>query len=90
MAKYITRVRLQDAEQNDFIRFDSEMKKEAFVRINKSKPAKENNVIAGEYNRQGNITMQDVTDAVYRAASRTGKKYSFTIIREKAAFSNSN
>jgi hypothetical protein len=38
------------------------------------------------FDREGNITIQDVTDAVLRAASKTGKKYSFTIIRNKPVY----
>jgi hypothetical protein len=88
MRKYITRVQLKDAEHNDYERLDTEMKKERFSRVKMQKAAtKDNPVRSREYNFQGGITLQQVTAAAYRAASKTGKKYSFTVMKEKAAFS---
>jgi hypothetical protein len=88
MAKFVTRVRLQDAVKNDFEKLDIEMGRASFTRI-KKEPAGGPKYIpaACEYYRRGsNLTLQDVTDAVYRAAKNTGKKYSFTIIRERGVF----
>ena len=88
MRNYITRVQLKDAEHNDYERLDSEMEKERFSRVKVQKAAtKDNSVRPREYNFQGGITLQQVTAAAYRAASRTGKKYSFTVMKEKAVIS---
>jgi hypothetical protein len=88
MRKYITRVQLKDAEHNDYERLDSEMKKEQFSRAKVQNAAtKDSSVRPREYNFQGGITLQQVTAAAYRAASKTGKKYSFTVMKEKAVIS---
>ena len=39
-----------------------------------------------EYAVEGNISLSDATDATWRAARRTGKKYAFTIIRQKSGY----
>jgi hypothetical protein len=41
--------------------------------------------IAREYNYLGSISLQAVTAAAYRAAHRTGKQYSFTVIKQKSS-----
>ena len=88
MRKYITRIQLKDAVQNDYEKLDSEMEKERFFRTKIQKAAtKDNPIRPREYNFQGGITLQQVTAAAYRAASKTGKKYSFTVMKEKAAIS---
>ena len=88
MKKYIARVQLKDAEQTDYEKLDSEMEKERFARVKLQKAStKENPASPREYNFHGGITLQQVTAAAYRAASKTGKKYSFTVMKEKAVVS---
>lgn len=38
-----------------------------------------------EYHYRGPGSLQEVTAATYKAASNTGKQYTFTIIRQKHA-----
>jgi hypothetical protein len=83
MARFITTIELFNADQKDYETLQSELKKYSFTRLSLQAdklPAKE------EYNREGNISLQDVTNAVLQAASKTGKKYSFTIIRNKPVY----
>jgi translation initiation factor 1 (eIF-1/SUI1) len=84
MARFITTIELFNADQKDYETLQSELKKQSFTRRalqqSDSLPVKE------EYNREGNITLQDVTHAVLQAAAKTGKKYSFTIIRNKPVY----
>jgi len=40
---------------------------------------------AREYNYLGSITLQAVTAAAYRAAHRTGKQYTFTVIKQRSS-----
>lgn len=68
---FITRVQLQGAQPTDLEKLDIEMERESFKKVN------------GSYNLHGNISLLDVNGAVSRAANRTGKKYSFTVIRDK-------
>ena len=84
MAKFITRVQLEGAQQPDFEKLDLEMERESFTRVDKPRDAgKKRSSNPIEYNLNGNISILDVNGAVARAANRTGKKYSFTVIREK-------
>jgi hypothetical protein len=80
MAKFITTIELFNADEKDYQTLGSELKNKSFKESNSSGTKK-------EYNREGNITLQEVTDAVLRAAAKTGKKYSFTIIRNKPVYS---
>ena len=84
MAKFITRVQLQEAQQTDFEKLDIEMGRESFTRVEKPRDAgKKRTSNPIEYNLHGNLSLLEVNGAVARAANRTGKKYSFTIIKEK-------
>ena len=84
MINYLTTVQLIDAEQNDYDKLDIEMSKEAFAPVKQSlqvqKPLPS---LYRVYKYSGGITLQEVTAAAYRASSRTGKKYSFTVIKDK-------
>ncbi len=85
MINYLTTVQLKDAEQNDYDKLDAEMSKEAFERANLSEQVKKpSSPFYREYKYSGGITIQKVTAAAYRAGSRIGKKYSFTVIKNKA------
>ena len=81
MARFITTIQLHDADERDYKQLNNELKKKSFIETKRyESPRKE------EYNREGNITLQDVTAAVVSAATRTGRKYSFTIIRNKPVY----
>ncbi|MEI9911210.1 MAG: hypothetical protein WDO71_17000 [Bacteroidota bacterium] len=84
MARFTTRIRLQEAEDSDYINLQTEIERESFRSIRKM-PVKSNVHVnaKGEFNLEGNITIQEVTNVVVKAAAKTGKKYSFTIIRDK-------
>jgi len=82
--KFITRVQLQGAQPTDLEKLDIEMARESFTRVRKSRDTGEKRTpTATEYNLHGNLSLLDVNGAVSRAANRTGRKYSFTVIREK-------
>jgi len=84
MARFITTIELFNADAKDYQTLQSELKKHSFTRrtllTGDNLPGKE------EYNREGNVSLQDVTHAVLQAAHKTGKKYSFTIIRNKPVY----
>jgi hypothetical protein len=81
MARFITTIQLHDAEEKDYKTLGNELKKKSFIETRRyDSPRKE------EYNKEGNVTIQDVTAAVVNAAKRTGKKYSFTIIKNKPVY----
>lgn len=82
MAKFITRILLLKGEEKDYETLHREIKdpsilkkKKISVKADKSKK--------GEFNYWGNITLKDVADAVVRAVKKTGRDYSFTIMKNK-------
>lgn len=82
MARFTTTIELHGANEQDYKTLHTELQKESFViKVYKSAGA-----VRNEFNREGNITLQDVTNAVLKAAAKTGKKYSFTIIRNKPVY----
>jgi hypothetical protein len=89
MARFITRVQLRDAVANDLEKLDNEMKKESFTVVKKTSPAgkevSRNSSGPREYARQGNFSLQEINVLVNKVASQTGKKYSFTVMKEKSA-----
>ncbi len=88
MSKYITRVQLKDAQQSDYERLDKEMGKERFFKVKLPRAVSTDTFARPrEYNFRGGITLREVTAAAYRAASKTGKEYSFTVMKEKAPVS---
>jgi hypothetical protein len=86
MRKFITRVRLKDAEQSDYEKLDKEMEKKLFSKIKLPKTGgKVNPARPREYYYPGGVSLREVTAAAYTAASKTGKEYSFTVMKEKPA-----
>ena len=81
MSKYLTRVQIKDAVQSDYEKLDLEMKKGSFVRIEKA--GVNQLAVAREYNYAGVRNLQSVISAAYTAASRIGKQYSLTVMKEK-------
>jgi hypothetical protein len=88
MARFITRIQLQQATEDDYKSLQKELNRESF-KSSKNTTAKSKTSIGtnGEFSLEGNITIQQVTHAVVKAVSKTGKKYSFTIIRDKPVYS---
>ncbi|WP_207510646.1 hypothetical protein [Longitalea luteola] len=78
MNTFTARVELHSANPTDYSNLYNEMQKESFV-------------VAGEKVETGNvefkskdkISIRDVIDAVVRAASKTGRKFSFTVMKDK-------
>ena len=87
MAKFITNIQLQDADEEDYDLLAKELKKESFK--NEQHAANSDAYVTGNhaFSREGNLSLQDVSKAVYRAASRIGKKCSFYVLRNKAVVS---
>ncbi|MBC8035465.1 MAG: hypothetical protein H7Y03_15050 [Chitinophagaceae bacterium] len=84
MAKFISRIELYNAEEKDYHQLALEMQKELFIPVRSSRLESSGHIKkASEFNRHGNVTLQEVTTATYKAAKRTGKDYAFTIIKDK-------
>jgi hypothetical protein len=78
MNTFTARVELHSASPNDYNNLYAEMQKEALVASGAR--ADSGNV---EFKCKDKLSIKDVIDAVVRAASKTGKKFSFTVMKDK-------
>jgi uncharacterized protein YajQ (UPF0234 family) len=78
MTTFTARVELHSATPTDYKNLYTEMQKETFIAA--SKQVQEGNV---EFKYKSQDSIQQVIDAVLRAAARTGKKFSFTVMKDK-------
>jgi len=78
MNTFTARVELQDANPDDYKRLYAEMQKESLVASGVK--AESGNV---EFKCKDKLSIREVIDAVVRAASKTGKKFSFTVMKDK-------
>jgi len=84
MPGFITRIELYKADQNDYEILHREMRKELFTGLKVSPDKNRNKDLKQvEYTREGPISLLDVNSATLRAAGKTGRKYSFTVIRKR-------
>jgi hypothetical protein len=85
MPKFITSIRLQEANEKDYAVLSREMKKNAFNPVHdnrKHKSVGSNTTFV--FNTNSNKSLVDTTTLVSLAAATTGKKYSFTLLKEKS------
>lgn len=78
MNTFTARIELHSATPNDYTRLYTEMEQESFVATGAK--AESGNV---EFKSKNRISINEVIDAVVRAASKTGKKFSFTVMKDK-------
>ena len=78
MNTFTARVELHSANPTDYIRLYTEMQKESLVAAGPK--AEQGNV---EFKSKDKSTINEVIDAVVRAAHKTGKKFSFTVMKDK-------
>jgi hypothetical protein len=78
MNTFTARVELQSANPADYARLYAEMQKESLVAAGPK--VEEGNV---EFKSKEKSSINEVIDAVVRAASKTGKKFSFTVMKDK-------
>jgi predicted enzyme involved in methoxymalonyl-ACP biosynthesis len=83
MPSFITRIELQSASPKDYQKLEEEMIKASFKDVKKASSRNQPKAAPAEYNCNGNYTLLEVTDAALKAARKTGRNYSFTIIKEK-------
>jgi hypothetical protein len=85
MPKFITSIRLQEANEKDYAILSQEMKKNSFNPVREDKKNTSGGVNPTfVFNSTSHKSLLDTTTIVSRAAATTGKKYSFTVIREKS------
>jgi hypothetical protein len=84
MPKFITSIRLQEANERDYAVLSREMKKNAFNPVSENKLSETNGITSSiVFNTTSNRSLLDTTTVVSLAAATTGKKYSFTVIKER-------
>jgi hypothetical protein len=89
MPKFITSIHLQEATERDYAKLSQELKKYLFSPVNKPGSGKSaGSASSYVFNSTGNKSLIDTSAAVSLAAANTGKKFSFTVIREKAKTEN--
>jgi len=86
MSKFIARVQLNSAEEADYETLNREIEKGPAVLKKKQVSVTADKIKKGEYNYRGNISLADVVSAVYRAIRKTGRDYSFTVMKNKGNF----
>lgn len=86
MSKFIARIQLHKAEETDYETLNKEIKKDPLVLKKKNLFVKEDKINKGEYNYSGNISLPDVAKAVHRAVKKTGRDFSFTIMKNKGDY----
>jgi hypothetical protein len=77
MTTFTARVELLNASPKDYDLLQTEMKKETFAAGNK---ASDGHV---EFKCKDKGSIREVIDAVLRAASKTGRKFTFTVMKDK-------
>ncbi|HEY5406308.1 MAG TPA: hypothetical protein VIJ92_04435 [Ginsengibacter sp.] len=83
MSKFITTIQLQNGNENDYDILHKELEKELFK--NEEHAAKSKAYINEKeaFSIEGNMSLHEVIDSVKKIISKTGKKASFFVIRDK-------
>ncbi len=85
MPKFTTSIQLQEASEKDYAVLSREMKKNFFNPVSEIKVDQKGRLVSTfVFNSSSYKSLLDTTTVVSLAAATTGKKYSFTVIREKS------
>lgn len=88
MPTYSTTIQLHNADERDFTVLDKELKKDSFTSDKNDVLNYVNNALDNfvnvKYIKHGNLLIQEVIDSVLNAAKKTGKKFSFTVVKKRA------
>lgn len=85
MPTFSTSIQLHNADEKDFQVLDRELKQNAFTSekvLNHVNNAVDR-FINAKYTKHGNHLIQEVIDGVLNAAQKTGKKFSFTVVKNR-------
>jgi hypothetical protein len=83
MPLFTTKIKLISGTGNDYSLLSEELKKKSFV-ISYDGQSKKENLSERAVILSTNLpTLSEVTTSIYEAASRIGKKFSFTVRKEK-------
>lgn len=87
MPTFSATIELHDASEDDYSTLDSALRKET-IRSDKRNSLNYVNKALDNFRKasyliQGSLGIQDVINSVLKAASQTGKKFSFTVVKKK-------
>lgn len=83
MTKFIATIQLQGADEGDYRTLLTELEKESFKKEKHASRSKAWIGTKGVFSVEGNVSLLEVNNAVFRAASKIGKQYSFFVVRNK-------
>ena len=79
MSRFTTRVELHKPEPGDYTLLHEAMKEEGFSRFIISSEGAKKRLPTAEYNREGDLTIEQVFDSAERAATSTNKKFAILV-----------
>jgi hypothetical protein len=83
MATFTTTIQLHDADKKDYETLFSKLEKQVLKNKYHIIKVRQYDDGKSEYKWQGNVSIHEITNAIFRSVSGTGRKYSFTIVRKK-------
>lgn len=87
MPTYRTNIELHQAAKEDYSLLDRELKLQHFFPERRPEvfvtEENKNSFLRTRYFREGNLALQDVVNEIKTAANKTGKRFSFTVLRNK-------
>jgi hypothetical protein len=83
MAKFITTIKLEDANEYDYEILNRELKTNFFKPEEHAAKSEAYITGKGSFSLEGNVTIEEVTKAVLKAAAKTGKKFSLFTVKYK-------
>ncbi len=84
MAKFITSIELQDGSEADYIKLTKELEKALFKGETNAGKSESYVTKKKAFSKAGNLSLQEINNEISNAASKTGKKYSFFVVNERA------
>lgn len=82
MPLYRTNIVLHKAANEDYLLLDRELRSQQFS-PERNQQNNNNTSLRIRYFREGSLGLQDVVNEVKRAASKTGREFSFTVLKNK-------
>ena len=86
MAKFIISVELQNANEEDYTRLTREFEKASFKRERNACKSEAYVSEKSVFSKISDITLQEINSVVSKAAAKTGKEYSFFVIKNKQSY----
>ncbi len=87
MPTFSTSIQLYNADEKDLLLLDNELKRDFFTTEKGNAVQKVrssiDNFIKVRYLKEGNLLIQEVIDRVWLAGRKTGKKFTFSVIKKR-------